>query len=61
MTSKEKILEAIKQNPNASYMDLAKACGMSKTNVFHHVQGLIKQGIVEKINILAVHETQPKD
>ncbi len=46
MTSKEKILEAIKQNPNASYMDLAKACGMSKTNVFHHVQGLIESGLV---------------
>ncbi|CAB5212727.1 HTH_ARSR domain containing protein [uncultured Caudovirales phage] len=46
MTSKEKILEAIKQNPNASYMDLAKACGMSKTNVFHHVNGLIESGLV---------------
>ncbi len=49
MTSKQKILEAIKQNPNASYMDLAKSCGMSKTNVFHHVQGLIELGKV-KIN-----------
>lgn len=46
MTSKDKILEAIKQNPNASYRDLAKACGMSKTNVYHHVQRFIADGIV---------------
>lgn len=49
MTSKEKILEAIKQNHNASYMDLAKACGMSKTNAVHHAGKLIEAGIV-KVN-----------
>ena len=46
MTSKQRILEAIKQNPNATYAELARACGMSVTNVVYHTEKLIEQGKV---------------
>ena len=61
MTSKQRILEAIKQNPNATYAELARVCGMSVTNVVHHEKKLIEQGIVKIRSKRVVNETPPKD
>jgi predicted transcriptional regulator len=48
MTSKQRILEAIKQNPNATYAGLAKTCNMSVTNVVYHTKKMIDAGIIKR-------------
>jgi predicted transcriptional regulator len=60
MGSKERILEAIKQNPNATYAGLAKSCGMSVTNVVYHEKKLIERGLVKIRSKRVVHETKEK-
>lgn len=48
MGSKERILEAIKQNRNATYAELAQASGLSITTVVYHMRKMIDSGVIRQ-------------
>lgn len=51
LTPREKLLQAIRKNPNATFEELKRACKMSnKSVVDYHIKKLIAAGIIRKGN-----------